>query len=96
MTGRGAGFCAGYGAPGYMTPGFGRGRGFGRGFGRGRGGGWHRGGWGFSRWAPYTPAAAPRPADERLALQQQARDMEAALEDVRSRLAELKQDAGAE
>jgi hypothetical protein len=35
MTGRGAGFCAGYAAPGYVTPAFGRGRGFGGG-GRGR------------------------------------------------------------
>ena len=36
MTGRGAGFCAGYGVPGYMNrmPG---GGGLGRGFGRGRG-----------------------------------------------------------
>lgn len=39
MTGRAAGFCAGYPAPGYMNPVIGRG-GFGRGFGffgRGRG-----------------------------------------------------------
>ncbi len=47
MTGRGAGFCAGYSMPGYMNPyfggGFGFGRGRGRGFGRGRGWGWHRG-----------------------------------------------------
>ncbi len=44
MTGRAAGYCAGYPVPGFMNPGFGRGyggRGFG-GFGRGRGGG----GWG--------------------------------------------------
>ncbi len=48
MTGRAAGFCAGYPVPGFMNPipgrgfGFGRGGGFGRGFGRGfRGGrGW--------------------------------------------------------
>ena len=44
MTGRGAGYCAGYPVPGYMNPmpgggGCGRGRGFGRGFGRG----WGRG-----------------------------------------------------
>jgi hypothetical protein len=45
MTGRGAGYCAGYGMPGYMNPipGYGRGggwgRGAGRGFGRGFGGG---------------------------------------------------------
>jgi len=43
MTGRGAGFCAGYNTPGFMNPSFGRGfgmgagRGFGTGFGRGGG-----------------------------------------------------------
>jgi hypothetical protein len=39
MTGRAAGYCAGYPMPGYMNPVFGRGYGFGRGFGFGRGGG---------------------------------------------------------
>jgi hypothetical protein len=34
MTGRGAGYCAGYGAPGYMNPAYGRGRGLGGGRGR--------------------------------------------------------------
>ena len=42
MTGRAAGYCAGYSAPGYMNP-IG-GRGFGA-FGRGRGGGWGRRNW---------------------------------------------------
>ncbi|MDD5115958.1 MAG: DUF5320 domain-containing protein [Candidatus Omnitrophica bacterium] len=52
MTGRAAGFCAGYSAPGYMNPSpgrgyFGRGRGFNArsagGYGRGGGAGWrHR------------------------------------------------------
>ncbi len=36
MTGRGAGYCAGYQVPGYMNNAV-PGRGFGRGFGRGRG-----------------------------------------------------------
>ncbi len=46
MTGRAAGFCAGYDVPGYMNPAFGRGfgggrgRGYGRGFGMGGGRGW--------------------------------------------------------
>jgi hypothetical protein len=31
MTGRGAGYCAGYRDPGYMNPAYGRGRGFGGG-----------------------------------------------------------------
>ena len=43
-TGRGAGYCAGYAAPGYANPAFGRGlgrgRGVGIGFGRGRFGAW--------------------------------------------------------
>jgi hypothetical protein len=46
MTGRGAGYCAGYPVPGYanpLVPGRG-GRGGGRGWGRGMGRGW---GWGF-------------------------------------------------
>jgi len=49
MTGRAAGYCAGYPVPGYMNSIAGRGFGFGRGWGRGRGGGWGRGrgfGWG--------------------------------------------------
>ncbi len=41
MTGRAAGYCAGYPVPGYMNPVGGRGFGaFGRGRGGGRGGGW--------------------------------------------------------
>jgi hypothetical protein len=35
MTGRAAGYCAGYPVPGYMNPIRGYGRGWGRGFGRG-------------------------------------------------------------
>ena len=37
MTGRAAGYCAGYPVPGYMNPRRGHGRGFGRGWGRGFG-----------------------------------------------------------
>ena len=70
MTGRGAGFCAGYGVPGYMNPVGGRGFGFG---GRGRGGGrgwrnryyatgwpgWARAGYGYPAWGgPVVPAYA--------------------------------------
>jgi len=56
MTGRAAGFCAGYEVPGYANwvPGRGLGWGFGRGF-RGRGwrggmGGWGGGGRGWRHW----------------------------------------------
>jgi len=75
MTGRAAGFCAGYGVPGYMNPIGGRGF-YGRGaFGRGRGWrnwywatgmpGWARAGvglpaWGGRLWGGYAPYyAAP-------------------------------------
>ena len=70
MTGRAAGYCAGYSAPGYMSPapgggfGYGRGRGFGRGMGRGFGRAWAGQGmqpYGYSPYgyAPYPPAAPP-------------------------------------
>jgi hypothetical protein len=72
MTGRAAGYCAGYEAPGYANPV--PGRGFGIGWGRGRawGGGWGRGrGWrhwyyatGMPGWARfgYAPAWGAPPA----------------------------------
>ena len=59
MTGRAAGYCAGYPVPGFMNPV--GGRGMGMGFGRGRGGGWGRRnrynatgqpGWARAGWAP--------------------------------------------
>jgi hypothetical protein len=45
MTGRAAGYCAGYSVPGYVNPAgaYGRGRGWGRGRGRGLGRGYGRG-----------------------------------------------------
>ncbi len=66
MTGRAAGYCAGYSVPGYANPvggrmgfggggGFGRGRGWGRGFGRGRGFGF--GGTAYGYGVPYNPVA---------------------------------------
>ncbi len=69
MTGRGAGFCAGYNVPGFMNPVYGRGMGYygggtGGGFGRGRGMGGGRGyrnmyyATGLPGWAryPFAPA----------------------------------------
>lgn len=60
LTGRGAGYCAGFGMPGYASPV--PGRGFGMGFGRGRGPG-GRGAWGGRgfggggfRWRTMVPA----------------------------------------
>ena len=56
MSGRGAGYCAGYAIPGYANPTGGRGR-FCRGFGRGRGGlgrGWRHRYWVGPGWMPYA------------------------------------------
>jgi len=47
MTGRAAGFCAGYGVPGYTNPAGGRGYG-----GWGRGGGWGRRNWYYATGLP--------------------------------------------
>jgi hypothetical protein len=91
MTGRGAGFCAGYGTPGFMNAVPGReGRGFGRGHGRGFGMGnaW-RHGWAFQG-APV--AAQPVPwsqADELSALKNQAKYFVDALESINGRISEL-------
>ena len=57
MTGRAAGYCAGYSVPGYMNPAFGRGGFLGRGFGRGgRGRGFRHMYWatGLPGWARYN------------------------------------------
>lgn len=101
MTGRAAGFCAGYGAPGYMNAG----RGFGMGFGRGRGfWGGRGGGRGWRHWyyatglpgwaragvpyaAPYE--TAPTKEQELEMLRDQAEYFEGALGDLRKRIEEL-------
>lgn len=61
MTGRAAGYCSGYAAPGFANPGFGRRFGFGRGLGYGfRGGRGRR--WAapwFSYGGPYAAPYAP-------------------------------------
>jgi len=66
MTGRAAGFCAGYPVPGYANPVGGRGYfGRGRGRGMGRGFGWGRAGYGFPAYGaavnPYTYGGAAGP-----------------------------------
>jgi hypothetical protein len=61
MTGRAAGYCAGYSVPGYANSARGYGRGFGRGRGRGYGRGWGRG---FGRgWYAYPPATIVLPVN---------------------------------
>jgi hypothetical protein len=95
MTGRGAGFCAGAGVPGYATPvpgrglGSGFGGGFGMGFGRGRGGR----GRGFSFFAaPFgyaAPYQAPDPALEKQALRNQAEALRSELDFIKKRLDDI-------
>ena len=101
MTGRAAGFCAGYGAPGYMHPMPGRSMGMGRGrgaWGGGRGWGRMAGGafWGagFRGWAPFGGVAeGPSPKQEHDQLKQQAAYLESALTNIQSRLQELESSA---
>ncbi|MCF7974822.1 MAG: DUF5320 domain-containing protein [Phycisphaerae bacterium] len=86
MTGRGAGYCAGYGMPGYTGRGFGRGLGGGRGFGRG----WHRGmGARFHAWWQNTPVSQPDPIQERQMLEQEAAYLKNQVEQIQNRLNEL-------
>ncbi len=102
MTGRAAGFCAGYSTAGYMSPvpgrGFGFGRGRGSGFGRGMGLGFRggRGGGGY-RGLPYTvpeapygagmpPYGGPTPQQETELLKGQAEYFEDALANIKKRI----------
>jgi len=94
MTGRAAGFCAGYDRPGYANPipggRYGSGRGLGRGF---------RGGFGFYQSAPVNPVPAyygapvnrgtPVKGQELEALKQQALNYEHGLEKIKKRIVEL-------
>ena len=102
MTGRAAGYCAGYNTPGYVNQaggrgfGFGRGRGGGRGFGRGRG--WGQG------WAYPYPAATPyygapsggypynpdiSPQQESSFLQEQAKALQGEIDSINQRIKDL-------
>jgi hypothetical protein len=98
MTGRAAGYCAGFGVPGYMNslPG----RGFGRGFGFGRGGrgrrnwfyatgltGWQRAAFGFPFAGPYPPF--PSKDQELEFLKEQAKSMQSALESLQKQINDL-------
>jgi hypothetical protein len=91
MTGRGAGYCAGYGVPGFANPmyrggGFGRGRGFRRMYyatgipGSGRFG-----------YPAYQAGYAPG-INERDFLNQQVESMESELQQMKKRLLELEKE----
>jgi hypothetical protein len=91
MTGRGAGYCAGFGMPGYANPapgrgfgmGFGRGGAFlGRGFGGGRG--WRHG---FCAYA--APYLKPDPEMEKQALKNEAEALQSELDFIKKRLSEI-------
>ena len=102
MTGRAAGYCAGYPVLGFMNPvggrgywGRGRGGAWGRGFGRGFG--WARGGypaWGGDVATPYAPYPSPvaptMTAEQELTgLKQQADYFQDALGDINNRIEQL-------
>ncbi|MBN1794008.1 MAG: DUF5320 domain-containing protein [Candidatus Omnitrophica bacterium] len=108
MTGRGAGYCAGYSMPGYMNPvsgrgafGFGRGwgRGFGRGRGMGRGFGWRWAAYPYGYGYPYSPApyaAEVTPQQEADMLKAQARVMQDEINVLNQRINELESGAASE
>ena len=97
MTGRGAGYCAGYPAPGYANFALSRGFGLGRGFGRGRGMGGNRlGGGSFQRYQ--HPAAryyqdpnvsGPTPQQEAEMLKKDAKFMQEEVNAINQRVNEL-------
>ena len=100
MTGRGAGFCAGFSVPGYTNPVGGRGMGMGRGRGMGRGFGLGRAGYGVPAWAG---VANPSPANaffgpivtaeqELEGLKQQAEFMQNSLTQISDRIEHLEKE----
>lgn len=99
MTGRGAGYCADVGMPGYQNPMPGRGRGMGRGWGRGGGRGR---GWRHQFHAAGQPSRAGSPPAEEVGqepvssltqdiqlLKEQAQRLESTLADIQRRISEL-------
>lgn len=88
MSGRGAGYCAGFGTPGFVN----RGAGFGGGFGRGLGRGFGRGlGLGFGRattpWFGLTGRSGGEA--EQTLLKNRAEALKTQLDAVQQRLGEL-------
>jgi len=105
MTGRAMGYCAGYGMPGYMNPGFGRGFGYfgagrggipwgggrGRVFGAGRGFWWRTGAYAYPPFAAYSPRwnAAYEPEQEKEMLKEELGLLEEEMSSLRKRLDDL-------
>lgn len=96
MTGRAAGYCAGYGVPGYANPVGGRGRGMGGGMGmawrRGRGGGFSFRNRAYAAYPAYPtyPAPALSPDHEKTYLENEMAALKEEQEAVKKRLDELK------
>jgi len=95
MTGRAAGYCAGYATPGYANPAGGRGCWGGRGAGRGWRNMFYATGLpGWMRFGAYrVPGVAPAPAQEADLLQAQAENLKATLANIEKRLEEIKGEA---
>ena len=105
MTGRAAGYCAGYSVPGYMNPsggrlglGFGYGRGYGRGFGRGMGRGYGRAYWPANSYPVSPPPVAYgggfyqapiEPKQEMEMLAEDAKALKGQLDSINKRITEL-------
>ncbi len=103
MTGRRAGYCAGYGRPGYANPTVPR-----YGYGWGGGWGWRHGGWGGWRWhhwavPPFGYRYGPPPAwgwgsitpeQEQAYLRQEAAWLREQLDAIQQRLDDLAQASG--
>jgi len=102
MTGRGAGYCAGYATPGYANPSGFRGAGAPMGWGGGGGGRGHRHWYyatGMPRWARFGYPGAPawqdpyqtNPQQEAEALRDQSEWLREQLGAIEKRLSELEQ-----
>ena len=93
MTGRAAGYCAGFSVPGYANRGFGAGMGHGGMYGRGRGMWSGRGlAWrhGVAPFPVAMPPLQPTRDQELDGLRDQAKYLQSALEAINSRIETLK------
>ena len=97
MTGRRAGFCAGYQVPGYENPSYGFGRGFGGGLGRGFGRG-YLGRGRSSLWeypypdSYYNPMQYPKTIskeEEKTYLEETIKNLEGEIKSIRKRIGEI-------
>jgi hypothetical protein len=102
MTGRAAGYCAGYGVPGYANPvggrgfaGWGRGRGGGRGYRHGYWAtglpGWARAGYGYPAWGGPANPAYPTPAMAGPSREQELEMLRGQAEHFETALSDIKQ-----